>query len=396
MRPALLAGLALAVVPAVGLAQSAPYLAVVADPEVKLRAGPGDKMPITGTLTKDTPVLVDHEVDGWLAVQELPGRVTSVSWVQNTFVNVNPQKPLPQLVEVTNTEGVTLRAGEMGLAQPLHVQKLKVPAGTILRVVGPKVMFEDKGWWPVDPPAGDFRYLPKTAVRYDKPANTGFVVRDVSPPPAAPPASPPGGSGPVAALPGPGAGAGSTPRPPVTPPPAGPATTSSKPAVQHPLWAQAEVAEREGRYDEAEKLYFQLARVMNEPGGDHDIANLCYTRIHSLREKKRNAAPATKPVGAPTRPATGTPTGSGSAPNDERQRWTGPGRLVRSALTLEKDRQTYALEVSPGMPVVYVIAGPGVELDRWANKKVDVYGASYTRRGLTKPYVVATSVEAAP
>ena len=36
------------------------------------------------------------------------------------------------------------------------------------------------------------------------------------------------------------------------------------------------------------------------------------------------------------------------------------------------------------------------DLERWVNKKVDVYGPSYSRRGLAKPYVVATAVEAAP
>ena len=41
---------------------------------------------------------------------------------------------------------------------------------------------------------------------------------------------------------------------------------------------------------------FQLARQMNEPGGNHDIANLCYSRIHTLREKKRASAP---PAGLP-------------------------------------------------------------------------------------------------
>jgi hypothetical protein len=48
---------------------------------------------------------------------------------------------------------------------------------------------------------------------------------------------------------------------------------------------QAEAAEREGKYEEAEQLFFQLARLMNEPGGDHDIANLCYTRIHTLARR---------------------------------------------------------------------------------------------------------------
>ena len=80
--------------------------------------------------------------------------------------------------------------------------------------------------------------------------------------------------------------------------------------MNHPLWTQAEAAEREGRYADAEKAYFDLAALMNGAGGDHDIANLCYTRIHALREKKRNA-------GAATAVASGTGTLQPPAPRDD-------------------------------------------------------------------------------
>ena len=62
-----------------------------------------------------------------------------------------------------------------------HIRRTKLPAGTILTVIGQKVVFEDKGWYPVVPPAGDFRYLPKQAVRYEKAANAAFTVRDTTP-----------------------------------------------------------------------------------------------------------------------------------------------------------------------------------------------------------------------
>src|SRR5262249_17762183 len=137
---------------------------------------------------------------------------------------------------------------------------------------------------------------------------------------------------------------------------------AGKPVVQNPLWAQAEAAEREGRLEDAEKLYFALARAMNEPGGDHDVANLCYTRIHSLREKKRNGAAGgtvatSGPLGSPTRGAGESKTGS-TPPADtsalaDRPKWHGPGRLVKSALALD-GRKTYALETSPGITVLYV------------------------------------------
>jgi hypothetical protein len=382
MRRAVIAGLALLVFPAAGAAQSGPYVAVVGSAPVTLRAGPSDQFPETFTLRPGSPVVVDHEEpNGWLAVQDPVGRAYSVSWVQAAFVDFDNTKPTPQ--GVTVEEATTLAAGQLGLAQPLHVRRAKVPAGTGLLVIGAKVQFEGKSWHPVMPPAGDFRYLPKQAVKYDRPAAATFSVGDVTPPRSLPP------SAPVASIPPAPAGGGDRP-------PGGPATTAGKPAVQHPLWAQAEAAERDGRLDDAEKFYFQLAQVMNQPGGDHDVANLCYTRIHTLREKRRNAGGTAT---TNTRPATGGQTtgGSRSLPPDARDdgaRWTGPGKLLRSALAPE-GRQTYVLVSSTGETLRYVFADPGVNLEKYVGRRVDVYGVSGTYQGLKKPYTVATRVEEA-
>jgi hypothetical protein len=376
MRRTLVAGFLALALPHAAPGQAGPYHATVGDAEVKLRAGPSDQFPETATLRPGSLLIVDHEEpNGWLAVTDPPGRAYSMSWVQMQFVNeFNNTKPLPQAVTVE--EATTLAAGQIGSTQPLHVRRVKVPAGTGLLVIGEKAQFEGKTWYPVMPPAGDFRYLPKQAVKYDKPAAAAFTVRDATPPPAAPPAIPAGGSRPTA---------GDS---------FGPATTAGKPAVQHPLWAQAEAAERDGRLDEAEKLFFQLAQVMNQPGGDHDTANLCYTRIHTLRERRRSAGTvaSTNP-----RPATGgTPARSGSLPPEPREdgvRWTGPGKLVRSGLAPE-GRRTYALTSERGDTLWYVVAGQGVDLERYVGTRIDVYGTASNYRGLTKPYMVASRVEA--
>jgi hypothetical protein len=387
MRAALATGLALLALPHAVLAQSGPYLAVVGDAEVKLRAGPSDKYLETATLRPGSPIVVDHEEEnGWLAVTDPQGKAYSVSWVLATYIDFDNAKPTPQPVMVHGEGEATLAAGQFGLQQPLHIRRTKVPAGTGLLVIGQKVKFEERWWYPVMPPAGDFRYLPKQAVRYDKPAATAFTVRDTTPPPSAP----------VASLPPVTPGGGS--RPPVGVEPAGPATTASKPAVQNPLWAQAEAAERDGRLDDAEKLYFQLAQVMNQPGGDHDTANLCYTRIHTLREKKRTGGNA---VATNPRPATGggTPARVGSPPPPEPRaedglRWTGPGKLARSALAPE-GRRTYVLTSARGDTLWYVVAGPGVDLEKYLGKRIDVYGTSGTYRDLSKPYMTASRVEVA-
>jgi hypothetical protein len=392
--------LAVAAVPALGFAQPGPYLATVADPEVKLRAGPSDQFPETGTLPRGAVLIVEREEpNGWLAVHAPQGQV---SWVHHTFLDgADEKRQTPYRVVVASDSPVTLAAGSAGVPQPLQVRRVQVPNGTILTVTGPPVRFDGKGWYPVAPPPGDYRYVPKSAVQFEKPANTAFVVRDAAPLPPSTAGLTAGARPEMVSPPG-------VIQPVSSPPPA------PKPAVNHPLWAQAEAAEQAGKYDEAEKLFFELARVMNGPGGDHDIANLCYTRIHGLREKKRGSAVAIGP-GAPNAsppkdarstllppsasgvtPISGGPTAPGSVPPptgaDDKPRWSGAGVLTRSALALD-GRQTYALESSPGVVRLYVVPAPGLDLEEYVNRRVDVYGINATRRDLSRPFVVASSIE---
>jgi hypothetical protein len=398
MRPTLLAGILLTAWPGIAAAQNTPYRATVSDAEVLLRAGPSDKYPDTGTLKRGTEVVVHEESNGWLAVQA-PG---AISWVPTQFIDFDKTQKIPQ--NVTTQDEVTLAAGKVGVAQPLTDARLtRLPAGTILKVIGTPEKFDNKTWYPVEPLLGDYRYLPKTAVQAAGAVNTSFVVRE-TPPPGRTPDS--GAGARVPSIEGAPLGGGAAP--------------STAPVVNNPLWTQAETAEREGRLDDAEKLYFQLARVMNEPGGDHDIANLCYTRIHTLREKKRSGsttAPA-NPAGSPRRDTTVTRTDSprdvrptllppvrndqvvstGALPPaaaDGREAWTGAGMLRSSALVPD-GRTAYAFESSPGVVRMYVIAAPGVDLKPFVNRKVDLFGTTGTRKDLSKPFIIVSNVNPNP
>lgn len=386
MSRAVVALVAVLAVPAFGFSQPAPYIAVVADHETRLRAGPSDQFPETGVLPKGTRIVVQDEEGGWLKIDAPQGQV---SWVPTQFIDgFDPTRPTPQRVVVASEGEVTLAAGTAGIAQPLQIRRVKVPNGTLLTVTGPSVKFDGKSWYPVAPPSGDYRYLPKTAVQFEKPANTSFVVRDTVPP---------------------------LPMNTITPksdPAVQQASTSpgnAKPVVNHPLWFQAETAERDGKFDDAEKLYFELARVMNGSGGDHDIANMCYSRIHSLREKKRGG-PTVVASSNPTTPGkeerTGllppSPMSPGAPPSKpvalpnttppDGAKWTGPGMLVRAGATVD-GRKTYALESSPGIVRAYVVAGQGVELEKYEKRRVDVYGTITERRDLSRPLVVAIALE---
>lgn len=408
MRLAAFAGLAVLFSPCAAPA-SEPYRAVVTDAEVKLRAGPSDAFPETGALSRGAAVIVEREESGgWVAVTAPYG---SVSWIATQFIeDPTPDRPTPKNVVVHAEDEVTLAAGKAGEAQPLDIRRVKIPNGTGLLLLGPKVTVGGKTWYPIAPPAGDVRYLPKTAIKFDKPVANNFAVRVNEP------SGPTPGPAAVASIPGPGN---------VTPVGAG-GVTAGKPAVNHPLWNQAENAEREGRFQDAEKALFDLAALMNAPDGDRAIADLCFTRIHAIREKRRSGGMAPTPLpttsvlqqplrddrkderreekkedrgvrpGAPQAlpSATVKPTAP-AADGADGAKWTGAGTLRRTVVTPDgTGRPAYALETSPGVVKVYVIAGADVDLRKWEGKKVNVYGTEQpTRGGLSRPYVVATTVE---
>jgi hypothetical protein len=420
MRSVGFVGLAFVLFASRAAAQQPPYRAVVIDPEVKVRAAPSDQLGDTGTLPHGTVVIVEREEEnGWLAITAPYG---SVSWVAAQFIN-DPahDQQAPKNVSVEADDGVTLAVGRAGLGQPLDVRRAKIPNGTALLVIGPAVKVENKTWYPVAPPAGDVRYVTKSSVQFERAAANNYTVRasasETAPPipPAATPAGaaapvvPPPGTTPIATVPGPGSS-----------PIAATLPAASKPVVNHPLWVQAETAESENRLADAEKAYFDLAALMNGPGGDHDIANLCYTRIHAIRERKRaNNTGGQPPADRGVRPGPpqALPTANGSngsastksdpvaanaggnskpggAAAGDPPDWIGPGVLRLSALTLDGiERKTYALESSPGVVKLYVLAGPDLDLSKYVNKKVSVFGAPQSREGLRKQVVVATKVD---
>jgi hypothetical protein len=405
MRPAFFAVTILACASSTALGQTGPYTGTVTQTGAVLRAGPSEQFPVTCTLKPGDTLLVDHEEEnGWLATLDGPGKMYSLSWVQNSLVEFDKTKPTPQNVAVTGD--AVLAAGKFGTTEPMtDWRRTKIPEGTILTIIGPKVQSGGKWWFPVAPPSGDFRYIPKQMVQADKQVNTSFTIRsvpDATLPAAATPASSKIPPQPVAVTPASGT---LPPTIPVVGPPASslPPIVSSPPivstppvkpvVVNDPLWAQAEQAEQDGRLNDAEKLYFELARKMNETGGDHDIANLCYTRIHSIRERKRVSG-STGSTSSNRSVLTDSPKTSVSGVS-QRPDYIGTGKLSRSALDVD-GKFTYVLDGSPGVPIAYVIAGSGVDLTRFAGKQVSIYGGSTTRKDLAKPLVTATSAEPAP
>ena len=119
-----------------GASEPNAYKAVVIDTEVKLRAGPSDTFPDTGSLPRGTAVIVEKEEgNGWLAITAPHG---SVSWVPTQFVeDPAPERPTPKNVFVETDGEITVAAGKVGLAQPLDIRRVKVPQGAQFCVIGP-------------------------------------------------------------------------------------------------------------------------------------------------------------------------------------------------------------------------------------------------------------------
>lgn len=348
---------------AVTAAAGPPSLGVVTADGVAVRAAPRADAPDTGTLPRGTAVVVHHpEGDAWLAVQPPPG---SMSWINHLFVQADPAKGFPQNGTVNSDGAVKLAAGKVGVNRPLDVRKAQIPDGTIVVLIGPPVKAEADGstWYPIQPPADDFRYLPKDAVQLQGPAKDGFVVK--SPPPSDVPAV-------LAGHTEPKPGGWTNPN--------------------HPLWVQAEQAEQANQLDRAEELYFKLAKEMNAAGGDPDLANLCYTRIHALREKRRQAQGVGG--GVPwTAAADKTPPRRDEPVfrRDDRPRvaepaaepkgqWSGAG-VLRPAFK-SGGRQLYALEDGRGRVIVYAVPANGVDLARHRGRTVDLFGTLSNPDGL--------------
>jgi hypothetical protein len=325
------------------LAQPGPYLAEVTAESVPVRAGPADQFPETGALYRGGRVIVVHEEgEHWVAIQPPRGQV---SWIRS--VHLGPAEgqdsaALPRNAVVHAEPEAELTVGKPGHGRPLDIRRTRVPDRTILLVIGNKVEHNGVWWYPVEPPDGDVRYVPRSALKLVRmqPAQS-VVVR--SPTPAEPGK---GGSEVV------------------------PASVPNRPAKPdgwptHPLWQQAEQASRDGDLARAEQLYLRLAAEMNQVGGDAELANLCYTRVHAVREKQRQAvrggpSPDRRVVGS-SDPAAG--------------KWVGPGGLRLAGFRYD-NRATYALVDFRGQLRCYVVAGPGVELDRFRGSDVELFGTT--------------------
>jgi len=319
--------------------------------EVEVRAGPSTQFPTTAKLRLGDMVRVRSRDAGWLAIEPPAG---SLSWVPAEHVNrLNGTNTLV----LQGDEEVSLRVGGALVRQPLPVKGPTAKPGTQFYLMGDKIVFESTDWWPIQPLKEESRYLPASAI----------------------------------ALPAPGASASARTTNTTT------TGTGSSTADKEELWARAQIAEKEGRWDDAERMYAHLAQKHMQAGGDFRFAQACAGRIEEIRRLRRtpgalmsrNPAEMNGALTSMSKSGSGTssldspppPPLPGArwapriepAPPRDGERSSGIGVLNRSTLKID-GLTTYSLETSRGQLICYVTPTPGLDLEPYVNRSIELAG----------------------
>jgi uncharacterized protein YgiM (DUF1202 family) len=366
------------------------YNTIISKTEVEVRSGPSLQYYATSKLPYGERVHVVKQEEGWLAITPPSD---SFSWVNSRFIG-----PVDEKTRVATALGTAeVRVGSALQPEKFEITWVKITSGELVVVLDMnKVTREDGTWYKIQPLPNENRYIPVDAVKSATPK-----VETVTPPPSAP-------------LPGP-ASANATLQPP---------------APGDSLWYRAEQAERAGNPAEAERLFLQLARETP----DHDLQMRCYNRIHFLREGRHPSYPpgyqagrpsdsfyTNNPNGARFSPVPGYPYAQSTNPymttgratsqytysplptagqtpptnSTANCQWSGWGWLRRAPFFVD-NKPAYALENSQGSLRLYVTAQPGVNLDSYLNRTVNVYGKLSYRGDLKTNYMTACQLAPLP
>ena len=306
-----------------------------------VRGTAGDHSPETGKLEMGNRVTVlSAEGNDWLAIQPPQG---AISWIPWTLVEpqgegraATGRSSPPFNAVVTPDDGASIRPGSMTDAKPLGVQKTKLPKGTIVQVIGPKVKVKADGdeleanWYPIIAPKDDVRYVRRDAVEWVGAApGSSFVVKagGTTSKPLPGTTVEPGktlsdGKGDF----GPSASGRRAPAVPDQP------ATRAKPTDwpnNYPLWREAEKARGAGDTKQARELYTKLAQEVSREGAgqDNELATLCYDRIYNALGGNTGGG-----GGSAWRPPEAGPAVKADPPKTDQPKAATAGRTVEGSL----------------------------------------------------------------
>lgn len=345
----------LAMCPAFVMAQSPTWrIEVIRADEVEVRCEPGTKTPITNLLRKGARVYVRGQIrvgdEVYLQIVPPPG---SVSWVPSAVVTkMGPPVRGRQAFRIDGDAAdgdVPIHAGGLSLDEgPLPQLSIRAPRGTQGYIRGNPVASswgDRKKWYPIDPLPGEIRYIPQRALTESRREDAAAARR-----------------GPVAGQ-----------------------LTSAPARDGSVLYRQARQADAEGRLDEAIELYQQAARELSLT--DDVAANFCATRVYELRQRKalgnatlagRSTNTSADPAPAPLRGSTEFSPPPTKPPSPVQWRASGPGVLRRAPFQIDQ-RPTYALLDRQRSLVYYVTPEPGLNLEPFVERWVDLHGTVENR-----------------
>jgi hypothetical protein len=312
---------------------------VIADvAEVRALASTAPASYVTNRLRRGAAVEVVEVLDnGWVKVRPPQG---SFSYINARFLE-HVVQDLPNLVVTLDEKEVDVFIGSEVVANHRPtVSGVRLKRGAQVTSIGKPIEDADGAWMPIEPPAGEVRYLPANVLSSAMPRPTPAVTL------AGGPGEKPDGLRPSDA------------------------PSANVPPAPEELWARAARAEQQGQVAEAMRLYrlvwSQAAR------SNPNLAGQAYQRLVELQGRSAvhaNAGPTARlhpPVARPAGQASSTFTvpparpGGAAATNWRAYR----GRLQRAGRTDFPD-MTHRLEVDnqgTWHPLAYLRPAPGVNL----------------------------------
>ncbi len=335
---------------------------------VEMRSRPALNADSTGTLKKGDTVHVVGAEGEFLAIKPPEGIVSFVHAIH--LGKLEPGEKGRSNGVVTIESGTEVRAGQTLRSRPLPVVTLRLPAGTVVEVVGEAVTDMQKSgtttkWYPILPPDGDVRWVPKTVVR---------KIAAVPPPPV------------TASKPSVGGMGEKLPPTPVE------KTGLPTSLANHKLLVDAERAEGASDHSLALSIYNQIYEDLRKQSAESEALTIVYNRIVQNQTKAREATRPKPPVEAT--PISGSVSGKpleGSTQKvpEPKVASYGPGYLrIVDNLYIE-GVQAYKLIDDRGYVIIYAIPQKGVNLADLASlrDKVTLSGTVVKTPTLASPYL---------
>ncbi|MCX7666087.1 MAG: hypothetical protein N2112_11130 [Gemmataceae bacterium] len=335
---------------------------------VEMRCRPALNAESTGILKKGDTVHVVGSEGEFYSIKPPEGIVSFVHAIHLGKLEAGEKGRFNAVVSIES--GTDVRAGESVRSRPLPVVTIRLPAGTIVEIVGDAVTDVQRNgtstkWYPIIPPEGDVRWIPKTVVR---------KIAAVPPPPV------------IASKPSPETSGGKLPPASVE------KTGLPSSLANHKLLPDAERAEQALDYHLALSIYNQIYEDLRKQSAESEALTIVYNRIVQSQSKIREAArPKPSTEGTLTSSnSSGKPLEGSIQKLPEPKLVTyGPGYLREVPNLYIEGVQAYKLIDDRGYVIIYAIPQRGVNLAEMTSvrDRVTLTGTIVKTPTLAAPYL---------